>query len=673
MVIALAAAVSAVPAQTDFERLEAELEQASGSERVELLNRLAETDRTNDPLRAIEYGTQALALADDLGDEVAQARALKSIGIGRYLLADYPEALENYRYSLAIAERLGDEQIIADVLNNIGVLYYVWGEYDEALAYYTRVLELRRGLGDRRGMGVIYNNLGNIHYATGRYEEALDYLYEAHKIYEDVGEDRLAASTLNNVGLALIKLERLDEALETLQTALAIEERLGDLSGVALSLNTIGMVHQNLGNETDSLDHYRRSLEIRREIGDRQGIAICLHNIGQLYVESGEASRALAYLEEALETAESIDVKEIQRDVWLSLSGTHERLKDPASALAAYKRYKQINDELFSQETSRRLAEQQTRYDVEKKDREIEMLRQKEENQRTMRNVLLAGAGLLILIILLLYNRYRLRVRANLEMRKANEALKLAQEEREKAMRAELTHVTRMATLGELAAALAHELNQPMTAILSNAQATRRMLAAGQDAATIDEALGDIVEGSGRAREIIQRLRALIRRGEVALEAHDLNRVLMEIEPIARVDTERNGVELVLKLADDLPRILGDRIQLQQVVLNLVHNGTEAMSGVAAEDGRIEIETAADEAGNVRVTVRDTGPGLDDETLAGIFRPFFTTKPDGLGMGLTICATIVDAHGGTIVASRNPDRGLTVTFTVPAATKEPAA
>jgi signal transduction histidine kinase len=560
--------------------------------------------------------------------------------------------------------------MIADVLNNIGVLYYVWGEYDQALEYYSRVLDYRRRLGDRKGMAIVYNNLGNIHYATERYEEALEYLHEAHKIYEEVGEDRLAASTLNNVGLAYIKLERLDEALTTLQTALAIEEQLGDFSGVAFSLNTIGMVHQNLGNEDECLDHYRRSLEIRREIGDRQGIAICLHNIGQVYAQSDDASRALAYLKEALETAESIDVKEIQRDVWLTLSGTLERLNDPARALDAYKSYKEVNDELFSQETSRRLAEQQTRYNVEKKDREIEMLRQKEENQRTMRNVFLAGAVLLILVLLLLYNRYRLRVRANREMHKANEALKLAQDEREKAMRAELAHVTRVATLGELAAALAHELNQPMTAILSNAQATRRMLAAGRDAFAIDEAIGDIVEGAGRAREIIQRLRALIRRGEVALEALDLNQVLREIEPIARLDAESNGVDLVLSLSDDLPGVSGDRVQLQQVVLNLVHNATEAMSAETAPEGRIEIETAADESGGARVTVLDTGPGLDDETLAGIFRPFFTTKPDGLGMGLTICATIVDAHGGTISAERNPDRGLTVTFTIPAATEE---
>ena len=157
----------------------------------------------------------------------------------------------------------------------------------------------------------------------------------------------------------------------------------------------------------------------------------------------------------------------------------------------------------------------------------------------------------------------------------------------------------------------------------------------------------------------------------MALEALDLNQVLRQIEPIARVDAESHGVELVLHPAEGLPRVRGDRVQLQQVMLNLVHNGAESMSEAPVEGGRIEVETGPDEAGGVRVSVRDSGPGLDDETLNRAFRPFFTTKADGLGMGLTICASIVDAHGGAIEATRNPDRGLTVTFTIPPSTDTP--
>lgn len=672
IVLVVATLLSGVCAQTQVERFEQELEQTEGIERVDLFIRRSEAERTSDPALAVEYARRAHELARRLGDDRAQARALKNVGIGQYLLSDYPAAFESYRESLAIFEKLGDESAAADVVNNIGVLHYMWGDYDQALEYYTRVLESRRKLDDQKGVGSTLNNIGNLHHATGRYEKALEYLYDSLRIIEEFGDDQLVSRTLSNIGLALTQMDRHDEAKEPLERALAIAERADDRVAEALALNTLGMVYEGVGNRDLALGSYRRSLEIRREIGDRQGEAICLHNIGQALVSSGDPAPALPYLHEALRTSEAIEVREIQRDVWETLSETYEGMGDPQQALAAYKRYKELDAELFSREASRRLSELQTRYDVEKKDREIEILRANEKIQRTARNVSLGATILLVLLIALVYRQYRLGVRANREMRKANEAMQLAQAERERAMRAELTHITRVATLGELAAALAHELNQPLTAIRSNAQATRRMLAGGQDPAMIDEALGDIVEGSGRAREIIQRLRALIRRGDEEFKDLDFNRAIREIATIARVDTERHRIDLVLDLPDGLPRIVGDRIQLQQVVLNLVHNAVEAIADGNGEGGEIVVETRGD-GGGIRTEVRDTGPGLDDDTLDAMFNPFFTTKSDGLGMGLTICASIIDAHGGKIAAERNPDRGLAVCFVLPTIPQDPTA
>jgi C4-dicarboxylate-specific signal transduction histidine kinase len=253
-------------------------------------------------------------------------------------------------------------------------------------------------------------------------------------------------------------------------------------------------------------------------------------------------------------------------------------------------------------------------------------------------------------------------------MKRANEARQLAQEEREKAARAELAHVSRVTVLGELAAALAHELNQPLTAILSNAQATRRLVGSGQfDAQEIDDALGDIVDGSGRARKIIQRLRDLMRRGEISRELLDLNEVLREVEVLVRADARLHGATFVLDLAGEVLEVEGDRIQLQQVVLNLVHNGVEALADSEGGGDEIRVATSARDGGWVEVSVSDSGPGLDDLTLERATEPFFTTKKEGLGMGLPICSSIIEAHGGSFSASRNPDRGLSVRFTLPQA------
>jgi signal transduction histidine kinase/Tfp pilus assembly protein PilF len=668
LVIAILAValVSTATAQTGVEDLERRLESASGAERVQVLNDLAREIQADSPEKSMEYAAKARDLAERISDDRGKARALNNLGIGHYYLADYPRAFEFYNESLGVAEAIGDDERIADALNNIGVLHYVWGDYARTLEYYSRTLEIRRKIGDTKGIAPVYNNLGNVYYATERYEESLDYMSEALPLYTELGEERLVASTLNNIGLIYIKLERYDEALERFETALEIEERIDDRAGLGHSLNHIGMVHAALDRKQESLDYYRRSLAVREEIGDRQGATICRHNIGKTYSDMGDFGRSLEYLNGALEAAQDLQVKEIERDIHLTLSDTFERMNDPERALASYKLYKAVNDSLFDEQTGRRLAELTARHEVDKKDREIEVLRKRQEMQRTIRNVFLAGSVLLLLLVFLLYNRYRLKDRANREMQKANAALQLAQDEREKAARAELAHVSRVTTMGELATALAHELNQPLTAIRGNAQAARRLMAGGHgDPAKIDEALVDIVKGAGRAQEIIQRLREFVRPGENPKERLDINEVLRDIESFARADANRYGVALVLDLAPGLPRTPGDRIQLQQVLLNLVHNSAEAMAETAGQDREIVVKTSAPDANTILVAVKDAGHGQDDDGIDRMFEPFYTTKADGLGMGLAICTTIIESHGGRLWATRNPDRGLTVQFALP--------
>jgi len=653
-------------AQTDKSSLEAELRSAQGSERIRILNNLARVTQSNTPQESIAYAEQALELARRIDDREGEVVSLNNIGIGYYLFADYDLALERYTASLELAEEIGYEEGIASALNNIGILHYVWGDYDRSLEHYSRVLEIRKSIGGRMEIAKGYNNLGTVYFATGRYEEALRYFTESLAMYEELGDEKLVASSLSNIGELYFKWERFDEALEALERAMAIEERIDDKSGLALCLHNIGMVYSARDRHGEALESYRRSLAVREELGDRQGSAFCRLNIGKTYARLGEYGRSLRFLNEALALASEIGAKELQRDVYQGLSETYEHTGDFERAMESYKLYKQANDTLFDEETSRRLAEMQARYEVEKKDREIEVLRQNEQIKKTQRNAALVGAILLLCLILLLYNRYRLKVRANQEIRKRNEALKLAQAEREKAFRAELAHVSRVTTMGELATALAHELNQPLTAILSNAQASRRFLAADRgDPKELDETLADIAEGAGRAREIIHRLRALIRRGDITTEQLDINEALSAVEPFAQADARRRGVRLAMDLSGDLPPVMGDRIQLQQVLLNLVQNGAEAMKANAEDERDLLVTTSLDDQDSIRVAVKDGGPTPDDEIISRMFEPFYTTKQDGLGMGLPICETIIEAHGGRLWATPNADRGLTVQFTLP--------
>lgn len=238
-------------------------------------------------------------------------------------------------------------------------------------------------------------------------------------------------------------------------------------------------------------------------------------------------------------------------------------------------------------------------------------------------------------------------------------------------LRQDLAHIGRVSVMGELTASLAHELNQPLTAILSNAQAAQRLLAA--DVVNLEEVreiLHDIVTDDKRAGDMIHRLRGLIKKGDLEFAALDLNEIVGEVAWLVRSDAILRNVSLRLEFADDLPKVRGDRVQLQQVVLNLVLNGLEAMRESGAGERTLVIRTAMDGASAVRVAVQDSGAGIDEKDLTRMFEPLYTTKAEGLGMGLAIVRTIVDAHGGGLQASNNPGGGATVQFTLPTGTEE---
>jgi two-component system sensor kinase FixL len=214
---------------------------------------------------------------------------------------------------------------------------------------------------------------------------------------------------------------------------------------------------------------------------------------------------------------------------------------------------------------------------------------------------------------------------------------------------------------------VAHELNQPLTAILSNAQAAQRFLAQEPpDMAEVGEILSDIVAEDKRAGEVIRRLRALYRKGEAQFQAVDLNEIAREVLQLTHGDLMAREVSVTTRLALELPAVRGDRVQLQQVLLNLIVNACDAMSGNAAGDRNLTIATVTDGADAVQVSIADHGPGIGIDMLDRLFQPFVTTKPQGLGLGLSICRSIVMAHGGRLWADNNPERGATFSVALPA-------
>ena len=237
-------------------------------------------------------------------------------------------------------------------------------------------------------------------------------------------------------------------------------------------------------------------------------------------------------------------------------------------------------------------------------------------------------------------------------------------ERRENELNAELVHISRLSAMGELASSLAHELNQPLTAIMNYAEAARQIAEAAGDGvpAKVPEFLGKAAAQAERAGQIIRRLRSFVEKGPVERSPEELNRVVIDASNLATIGAKVDGIRVQFDLADDLPPVSIDKIQIQQVVVNLVRNAVEVLRDAERRD--LVISTSAD--GDVQeVAVRDSGPGIAPEIAAKLFTPFTTSKQDGMGIGLSISRSIIESHAGRLWAEPNPEGGTIFRFRLP--------
>ena len=230
----------------------------------------------------------------------------------------------------------------------------------------------------------------------------------------------------------------------------------------------------------------------------------------------------------------------------------------------------------------------------------------------------------------------------------------------------ELAHANRVVTMGHLTASIAHEINQPIGAAITYAKAALNWLSSQPP--NLDEArraLSTIVEAGVRAGDVIDRIRALVKKAPTRKDRVDINEAVMEVVELTRGETAKNAISVEIRVAERLPPVQGDRVQLQQVILNMLINAIEAMSAIKEGPRHLLISTRKTESESVLLEVRDSGPGLAPETVDRLFESFYTTKPDGLGMGLSICRSIIEAHQGRLWASANTPRGAVFQFTLP--------
>jgi C4-dicarboxylate-specific signal transduction histidine kinase len=240
-------------------------------------------------------------------------------------------------------------------------------------------------------------------------------------------------------------------------------------------------------------------------------------------------------------------------------------------------------------------------------------------------------------------------------------------EEQTSMIRQELDHISRVSTVGQLGHSLAHEINQPLAAMRVNAEAAKTLLEGEPpDLEEVRAALGDIVADSKRAQEVVACIRDLVKNKPPELNPLELNRVASDSVQMVQVEAASKGAAVLLELAEDMPAVYGDHVQLQQVALNLLLNALESVSENSHLSRLVAVKTGEDGDGRIYLCVSDNGPGLDPEVYKRLFEPFFSTKPEGLGLGLSICRSIVAAHGGSLSADPSLEKGATFRISLPA-------
>jgi len=530
-----------------------------GGGKVEILNQLSKAYWNLSPHKAMDYGKQALELSKKINDKEGKGKAFNTIGVSYYYLARYDSALECFFKSLKIHEELGIKRKIASSYNNIGMIYEVTDKYKDALEFYNNSL----------------------------------------KIEKELGNKRVIANSLNNTGNVWGHLKKPDKVLEHYKKALKIFEEIDDKLGVSASLNNIGDVYLTvIENPDKALEYFLKSLKINKEIGNKNRIAISLINLGDCYTKLHNPQKALIYLKLGLEVAEDIEAKNIISGCYKIYSELYSIKENYKKALEYHKLYSEIENSIFTEEGNQKIAEMQTKYETEKKEKEAEIFRLK-----------------------------------NVELAKANKQLKKEITKRKKAEEEIKISKERLQIINKI---LRHDLTNNFVVIISAINLYKIN--------SETKMLSEIEKRAAKSLNTIRRLREQ----ESFIDSHsELN--------------EYNITEVLNNIIVDFPDVdihiegsctaFADEA-LYSVFENLINNAVKH-----GNSKKIEVSITSDKQ-FCEIKFKDFGTGIPDEIKDKIFdEGFYHGKTGHTGIGLHIVKRTIESYGGSVSVEDNEPNG----------------
>jgi PAS domain S-box-containing protein len=444
--------------QTTLEKIEIQLSKAKGKEKITLLLKLIEGYQKESPQKALKFGNEALILLGDFPDKKVRMAVLNNMSGAYMLLRDYKNAREYGQSSLSIAEQIDDKPGMADALNSLGNVSNSLEEFKKALDCYSKSAKLFEEVGDKKKLALAHISIANIHWRFGDYTTAMGHIFDSLKIYEELGDQRGIAWVNNNLGLLYWHLKDMDKSLEHSRKSLAIKKALNDRKGMATTLLNMGMVfsqqniyekaleffqsalkiceqvenkrltsnilinmgivYKGMKDDQQALRCFNQALEIKEELNEKTGIASVLTYTASVNLRLGNRQKALQQAAQALALAQQLNIKAEIGEAYLVLSQAYEAMGDMHNALDYHKKYTEMHDQIYDDDTAKRIAGLEVNFEIERREKEIELLKKDRQNQRTILLFLILFALLILVLAFVLYTRYRLKARVSRELEK---------------------------------------------------------------------------------------------------------------------------------------------------------------------------------------------------------------------------------------------------------------
>ena len=744
LLLAVIVIANIMPGRDKIKDLEALLKMAKGEQKLEILLQLVREYENCSPKGVIDSGLEALALFKQFPDNKRETRLLNGVGLAYIDQGQVDPGLLYLNRSRKLAETTGDREGLADALHSIAAAYMKFGNYDLALEVCRDVLAIRTRLNDSRGIAQTRRTIGRIYSHKGDFEKALEHYLATLDLQEKNQDQEAMAYTYLDIGATYRQMNKYGDAGRYFKLALDIHKKAGNKPGMLLCLNNLAAALRDSAANTmeenlrvsfyrETVNYYRLALQLQKELGFKTDMVLALLNMGEAYEylkqydnanecyavslgmsrELGEKAveaQALAHIAvmhgrqnqyrlaldtagRALEMADALQDKVARKNVYEAIAGLYSGVGNFKQAYTTFQKFKALNDEILNTGSADRLAALDALLNTKEKERQIELLEEREiRHQNLLRFYLVVGV-LVLIIAVVNFILYRIKKREEAAVRESEEKYRLLEEERLKRSKFE--------SISLLARGIAHDFNNILGVILGYVDLVKMSLAPRSPQT---QHLAKAEQAVSKAKDLAEKFLTFAENGEPIKRAASIPVILEQAvaltldHPVVNTGilNPEHDLDIKVNIPTNLKAVDCNPDQIKQVLSNLLVNGIEALfpqlnaasadkGNTVSHKGVIEIsaenlhlkdrETGDLPAGAyVRLSIRDEGEGIPPENLGKLFDPYFSTRQrvsqKGLGLGLTIVYSIMARHGGHIDISSEPGQGTTVTLYLPALEKE---